>query len=547
MVLGEHAGAAPRERDKSGTEKRMMEHSLDIGEKSAAPRKWVPLWPSYSQCGSPRLIFARILDAILFLCLLTIISAKALSDLDIGWDNLSYHLPFAALRSGIFGPEFDLGPYWTAVYEGFPPLHDLLKGYLWKLSGDINSTNLLTVVVFALYVVILHFLTGAPLIVIACAIAAIPVIHVQIGSGHADNLSNLAFSLALVATFIGATQVRRDAPSLYYLAVLALVFAANVKLQFVLLSSLALVLITFLFWAKYARFQDRRIKIYYFGALALGCVAILWLPFRSIILFGNPLYPVHLDIFGYILPGTLHTSDFRNPIYLKHYPQFLKWVVSVSEYHAYDLSPVPYSIGQGHAPTSAMSFRMGGYLFVYVCINLMLFLILVIRRHKPFGILASAIALTGLVAILPASQELRYFSFWMITLVSCVIYMLWANQQLGQMRLIYAIVCFGCFWFVASITGYAYLKPQGFSMDWVSRQIRFEEKFLPLIQPGHSYCLVNFGPYAIVAAPAFHPKLRPYKIYVNDNQANCTTTFALQKVPALWLEYQSTGLSGLNW
>ena len=179
----------------------------------------------------------RLLDIVLFTALMVLLYAKALLDLDVGWDNLNYHLPFAAMRSGIFGDEFKFSGWLTGFYDGFPPLQDLISGYLWKLTGYMNAVNLLTVTVFFLFVVIVHAFSGVPLIVLALAIAAIPTIHTQLVGGHVDNLSNLPFSLALVATFIAATQERRDYALLYAAAIGGLVFAANVRLQFVFLSS----------------------------------------------------------------------------------------------------------------------------------------------------------------------------------------------------------------------------------------------------------------------------------------------------------------------
>src|SRR6185312_9017168 len=96
-------------------------------------------------------ISTRMVSATIFFILLAIVGIKGLSDLDVGWDSLAYHLPFAALRSGIFGSEFELGWYLRADYDGYPPLPYLLQGYLWKLSGNINATNLLSVAIFALY------------------------------------------------------------------------------------------------------------------------------------------------------------------------------------------------------------------------------------------------------------------------------------------------------------------------------------------------------------------------------------------------------------
>ena len=144
----------------------------------------------------------RVIDIVLFTVLMAWLYAKALLDLDVGWDNLNYHLPFAAMRSGIFGDEFQFSGWLTGFYDGFPPLQDLIDGYLWKISGYMNAVNLLTVTVFCLFVVIVHAFSGVPLIILALAVAAIPTIHTQLVGGHVDNVSNLSFSLALVTTFM---------------------------------------------------------------------------------------------------------------------------------------------------------------------------------------------------------------------------------------------------------------------------------------------------------------------------------------------------------
>ncbi len=470
----------------------------------------------------------QILDWVLFLALISLLVTKALADLDTAWDNLAYHLPFAALRSGIFGAEFSYGPYLTAVYEGFPPLHDVLTGYLWKLTGNINAGNLLNVFVFALYVVAVHWLSRAPLIIIAAAIAAIPIIHVQLASGHVDNLSNLAFALALLASFAAATTPRRDPLLLFALAIGGLAFAANVKLQFVFLSTLALPLVAILFWARHVRRDDRRKVVVYFAILVAGAAAIAWLPLHNAVLYANPLYPIEINLFGYQLPGVIHTTDYGNPAYLLGYPQILKWLLSVSEFHAFDQRVVAYTIDQGDTPPAAMSFRMGGYLFVYVFVSVVLFVRLNLsRRGRGLWIFVVAGALTLFVAMLPASHELRYYSFWMVALVCCVLTMLWTDADRSQLRFAYATVCIGCFWFVASITGYDSLRPVGVTMAQVQQQIRFDDKFRPQIHPNEAYCLVDWGPYGIVAAPAFHPELRPYSIRV-AGQNGCGTATILK-------------------
>src|SRR5829696_682690 len=72
--------------------------------------------------------------------------AKAWIDMDYNWDSLAYHVPFAALRTALVSPDqYILPPSLQAVFDGFPVVQDYLKGWLWKLSGNVNAVNLPTV------------------------------------------------------------------------------------------------------------------------------------------------------------------------------------------------------------------------------------------------------------------------------------------------------------------------------------------------------------------------------------------------------------------
>jgi hypothetical protein len=113
-----------------------------------------------------------------------------------------------------------------------------------------------------------------------------------------------------------------------------------------------------------------------------------------------------------------------------------------------------------------------------------------------------------------------------------VLTMLWTDADWSQLRFAYATVCIGCFWFVASITGYDSLRPVGVTMAQVQQQIRFDDKFRPQIHPNETYCLVDWGPYGIVAAPAFHPELRPYSIRIaGQNDCGTATILKLDCLP----------------
>src|SRR5437016_13090573 len=138
--------------------------------------------PAQSEQGggsSSRRRFAA-LDWICFALLMALLLRKAVLDLDVGWDNLAYHMPFAAMRTGLFAEgEFRYGAFLTGYYDGFPPLADYIKGYLWGVTGQPNAVNLLTVTVLACFCVCLWWLARVPVSITAVALAAIPVLHVQ--------------------------------------------------------------------------------------------------------------------------------------------------------------------------------------------------------------------------------------------------------------------------------------------------------------------------------------------------------------------------------
>ena len=64
---------------------------------------------------------------------------KALLDADLSRDNLNYHLPFAAIRGGVFA-EGEYAPMaWLQIcFDLFLYLHDFLKGWLWRLTGSVT-------------------------------------------------------------------------------------------------------------------------------------------------------------------------------------------------------------------------------------------------------------------------------------------------------------------------------------------------------------------------------------------------------------------------
>jgi hypothetical protein len=139
-----------------------------------------------------------ILDLAAFCAMAGLLFAKAWIDMDYNWDSLAYHVPFAALRTGLVSQDQYILPLGLqSVYDGFPVVQDYLKGWLWKFSGNINAVNLPTVAALVGMCVALAAMLRLPFSLLLFAAMAIPVIHVAAVKTYVDIISNAAFATAL--------------------------------------------------------------------------------------------------------------------------------------------------------------------------------------------------------------------------------------------------------------------------------------------------------------------------------------------------------------
>jgi hypothetical protein len=118
--------------------------------------------------------------AIPVLALLAAIVRKAWLDLDVAWDSLAYHLPFAGLRAGILSAsEYHLSRLMLERYNGFPILPDLIQGALWRATSRIQAPNLIGLAGLLPLVGILKKVFRVPLTCSLVALLSIPVVLIQ--------------------------------------------------------------------------------------------------------------------------------------------------------------------------------------------------------------------------------------------------------------------------------------------------------------------------------------------------------------------------------
>src|SRR5262249_23838846 len=97
-------------------------------------------------------------------------------------------------------------------------------------------------------------------------------------------------------------------------------------------------------------------------ALLLGLPLVFGWAVADLVTFGNPAYPVALDVVGHQLPGTLRASDYDDygPDDLRSASNWDKWGLSTLEYRALSRRLGGYSLGQGDVSAGSESDRMGG-------------------------------------------------------------------------------------------------------------------------------------------------------------------------------------------
>jgi hypothetical protein len=356
------------------------------------------------------------------LIIATSIFLKAFIDVDNSYDVGWYHLPFAARIWGIVPAEsFTSENIVEYRYQGFPLLTQFFQGLLWKLSGRVQAANLVGYLSLIIYFLTLRSFFQVPLYLSVFAIFAIPAVLTHASTSFVDLPGNIgvAVLMMMIYRFFRESQLPSKKELLF--AFLGAAMAANTKPQ---LQPLVFVL----FWVagirlvwlylKYTAAGQRRLWLTV-PLAAIASILIFATPIKNVALYGNPFYPIKIQVAGIVLNHELTPETYSEG----NRPQ--KWLRSILE-----INTPKWSTDQWNGGNEKYMDRGGGFFGAYVVFNLLLLLGLTIReqllnrksvenesRHA-----TTALIMLLLVSLIPAnfpqSHELRYFMFWMITLVS---------------------------------------------------------------------------------------------------------------------------------
>jgi hypothetical protein len=486
--------------------------------------KWRAYWPQLGR---------RILS-ILVLLLLAALVRKAWMDLDVAWDSLGYHLPFAGLRAGIVSPqEYRLSRFMTERYNGFPILADLIQGALWRATSRIQAPNLIGLLGLLPLVGIAKKLFRIPLTCSLIVLWSIPVVLIQSTSSYLDLFSSSW--LAAMLMFIWSAIADPNNFSVARLLGLSACFAIvlNSKMQLEPQALAALGIFAVLLWIGRSRYTRLRSFLEHsaFGRKA-GAAALLVLlfalamanPVKNSIKYRNPIYPLPIAGGKVVVPGELAAK----PDYLAHSPQVFRWLLSTLEYRSFDGRRPLWTNGQGDLPTNSPAIFMGGDFGAAVLFNILWLGFLQSKvtdrlRWAPCWFMG---VLTLMTVFLPGSPQSRYTIYWIMCLVLlnlALIMSVLSGERAKDAKVLYVggMACF--LLFVLCATGFVYIHRSGMTAERIARDAS-KRLIAAHLREGETVCMVNTNPYTLFFSPMFQPELRAkfhYKIQEIYDPSDC--------------------------
>jgi hypothetical protein len=479
------------------------------------------------------------LPAIAALATFILIVIRAIRTVDPYWDTLAYHWPFAARLGGLCDRDcYAFTPGMEERYNGFPVLLHTVQGLLWRATGTPGVADLISIFMVVALAVYLKYRFTVPIAWSWLAFLAVPEVQIELTASYIDLPLNAAVTLALIVVLRILVQPDDDQRPDIAIALATLAIAVGSKYQ--------LVPISLAVWLAIILLAARKPSIIGFQrstttVLTLGLAGALFLLPKLLVNtlnFHNPFYPIEVDFGPMHFPG-VESMAFVNSISDAWvvWPRPVRWLASVLEFDAFRGRPLPWTLGQGDVVQSNPSFRMGGYFVPYVlgAVSLLAWGARSSARAK--WPVALVIVLTLICALLPSSHELRYYMFWMLTLVSIVLVMghspIFASPQQAVFRNFTHGLIAVAIASVVMMTGAAYLRPKGKTLDELLRQT---DPTIAQVPDGATLCILNRHPDTFLYSSAFHPPHRySTKSLWADEEADCTIRLDLgNQRPAVW-------------
>jgi hypothetical protein len=466
--------------------------------------------------------YLRTFYTVAILILLVFIAHKGWSDLDESWDSLAYHMPFAALRAGVITEQqYHLSKWISGLYAGMPVLPDYLQGGLWRLTSRAQAANLVNL--FALICVASFFRIRhkIPFAYIAAGLLGIPVVLLQTTSTDVDLFTNSFATILLFSIFTAWVEPEHFSITDATIALFCVAIVINSKTQFIVIGSAALFGLALVACVNRHRLVLMRKQLrsgltrYLFALIILLAVSLAYIiPVRNLVKFHNPIYPVAVNIGPMHLAGQFDSRGLGGePIYLSHSPQWKRWLLSVVEYNGFDGRNPLWTIAQGDVKLDSRALRMGGTFGALALFNLFFFIILQSRVRHRYGMKPSVFLLVTilLTAFMPASQEVRYYMYWLMCLIALNLLLIENGLDGPERRTVklVAVAAISSFLlFVLCSNGFRYVRANGHSPEVLVKGANIAKQLDDMhLRDGEAVCLEGKMPRAFLYSPNFNPEV----------------------------------------
>jgi hypothetical protein len=234
-------------------------------------------------------------------------------------------------------------------------------------------------------------------------------------------------------------------------------------------------------------------------------------PLKNTVIYGNPFYPIKITIAGQELNHKV--EQYKDiPDGLEKYSAPQRWIYSILEmkrisYYA------PWSIDQWSRESS--SNRVGGFFGANVVFNLLLFSYICyrLRSQDTKVALIIMVIMSAVASIMPQSHELRYYMYWMITLVSLNLYLVCNLEQFSEGVIprwlnykLFGVVCLLILTIVVVMTRAVAIRPKFLTLaGFIEKNVK--SSILEKIEPGDQVCLMKKQPYTFFYSSRFHPEI----------------------------------------
>ena len=491
----------------------------------------------------------QVLEIILGLIAIVVagsILLKAIFDLDTNYDVGWYQLPFAARIWGIVPADMYLGENLIEHrYDGFPLLANFFQGMFWKLTGRIQAANLVCYFSLIIYFWFLRQFFRVPLYLSVIAIFTIPAVLTHAAGSFVDLPGNIGVAIAIMLVYVLFRDSRLPTKTELLTLVLGAAAAANTKPQLQpLVFIIYWVAVGRLLWLYFKYRPSNPPPKLLTGILAiLASVLIFATPIKNVALYGNPFYPIKIEIAGIVLNHQLVPDTYSEG----NRPQ--KWLRSI-----FEINTPQWTADQYNGGDDRYLDRAGGFFGIYVVFNLLLLLGLTLKEQwqnrqldaakKSFPAtiaLITAILMSLVPANFPQSHELRYFMFWMIVLVSLNLQLVATWQDTHQdsspkwlQPKYLGVVCLGFMVAMAIKINDYYLRPVFSSFEPYLRDTVKTELLAQMI-PNERTCMIarhaiadpSSVPFAQIHnafyySAYFHPEIKyPYSIKAAVDPRDC--------------------------